>query len=188
MMRAQPRRPRLHRPPHRRARACGRARMPGRCRRAASIQGEDPWPAALRELYEETNIRSVERLGEIDGMAQLRHSARDRRARPGRASIAARRRNGMRCASPATRARSTSPIRPAATSRNSSHGAGSRCTSCRSWSCRSSAPVYERVVKEFARFAKRERRAGCIDSCDCASDQRAAPTLPRTCAARPAGP
>jgi putative (di)nucleoside polyphosphate hydrolase len=26
---------------------------------------EDTWPAALRELYEETNIRSVERLGEI---------------------------------------------------------------------------------------------------------------------------
>ena len=26
---------------------------------------EDPWPAALRELYEETSIRSVERLGEI---------------------------------------------------------------------------------------------------------------------------
>jgi putative (di)nucleoside polyphosphate hydrolase len=26
---------------------------------------EDPYPAALRELYEETNIRSVERLGEI---------------------------------------------------------------------------------------------------------------------------
>jgi putative (di)nucleoside polyphosphate hydrolase len=28
--------------------------------------GEDPWPAALRELYEETNISSVEKLGEID--------------------------------------------------------------------------------------------------------------------------
>jgi putative (di)nucleoside polyphosphate hydrolase len=28
--------------------------------------GEDPYPAALRELYEETNIRSVERLGEIE--------------------------------------------------------------------------------------------------------------------------
>jgi putative (di)nucleoside polyphosphate hydrolase len=28
--------------------------------------GEDAWPAALRELYEETNIRSVEKLGEID--------------------------------------------------------------------------------------------------------------------------
>ena len=27
--------------------------------------GEDPWPAALRELYEETNIRSVERSREI---------------------------------------------------------------------------------------------------------------------------
>ena len=27
--------------------------------------GEDPWRAALRELREETNIRSVERLGEI---------------------------------------------------------------------------------------------------------------------------
>ena len=28
--------------------------------------GEDPWPAALRELYEETSIRSIERLGAID--------------------------------------------------------------------------------------------------------------------------
>lgn len=27
--------------------------------------GEDPWPAALRELWEETNIRSVEKLGEV---------------------------------------------------------------------------------------------------------------------------
>jgi putative (di)nucleoside polyphosphate hydrolase len=27
--------------------------------------GEDPWPAALRELREETNISSVERIGEI---------------------------------------------------------------------------------------------------------------------------
>src|SRR5688572_20123002 len=28
-------------------------------------EGEKPYPAALRELYEETNIRSVEKLGEI---------------------------------------------------------------------------------------------------------------------------
>jgi len=28
--------------------------------------GEDPWPAALRELYEETNIRSVRQIGAID--------------------------------------------------------------------------------------------------------------------------
>jgi putative (di)nucleoside polyphosphate hydrolase len=27
--------------------------------------GEDPWRAALRELYEETSIRSVEKIGEI---------------------------------------------------------------------------------------------------------------------------
>lgn len=28
-------------------------------------KGEDPWLAAKRELYEETNIRSIEKLGEI---------------------------------------------------------------------------------------------------------------------------
>jgi putative (di)nucleoside polyphosphate hydrolase len=28
---------------------------------------EDPYEAALRELYEETNIRSIKKLGEIDG-------------------------------------------------------------------------------------------------------------------------
>jgi putative (di)nucleoside polyphosphate hydrolase len=28
-------------------------------------KGEDPWPAALRELHEETNIRSVEKLAEV---------------------------------------------------------------------------------------------------------------------------
>ena len=28
-------------------------------------RGEDPWPAALRELQEETNITSVQRLGEV---------------------------------------------------------------------------------------------------------------------------
>ncbi|EJW13034.1 Adenosine (5')-pentaphospho-(5'')-adenosine pyrophosphohydrolase [Rhodovulum sp. PH10] len=29
--------------------------------------GEDPWTAALRELWEETSIRSVEKLGEVEG-------------------------------------------------------------------------------------------------------------------------
>jgi putative (di)nucleoside polyphosphate hydrolase len=28
-------------------------------------EGEDPYPAALRELYEETSIRSVEKIGEV---------------------------------------------------------------------------------------------------------------------------
>lgn len=30
-------------------------------------EGEDPWPAALRELAEETSVRSVEKLGESRG-------------------------------------------------------------------------------------------------------------------------
>lgn len=30
-------------------------------------EGEDPWPAALRELYEETNVRSIAPLAEIAG-------------------------------------------------------------------------------------------------------------------------
>ena len=38
---------------------------PGRCRRAASTRARITWKAALRELYEETNIRSVKKLGEI---------------------------------------------------------------------------------------------------------------------------
>ena len=29
-------------------------------------KGEDPWPAALRELHEETSIKSVEKLGEVE--------------------------------------------------------------------------------------------------------------------------
>ena len=39
--------------------------MSGRCRRAASTRTKTRIKAALRELYEETNIRSVEKLGEI---------------------------------------------------------------------------------------------------------------------------
>ena len=42
--------------------------------------GEDTWEAAKRELYEETSVRSVEKLGEVAGLADLRHSAH--RGRP----------------------------------------------------------------------------------------------------------
>ena len=41
-------------------------------------EGEKPYPAALRELYEETNIKSVEKLGEIKRLADLRHPEEDR--------------------------------------------------------------------------------------------------------------
>ena len=59
-----PRRPRLHRPPlegPEHIDATHVWQMP----QGGIDPGEDPWPAALRELYEETSIRSVERLGEI---------------------------------------------------------------------------------------------------------------------------
>ena len=71
-------------------------------------EDEDPYKAALRELYEETSIRSVEKLGEIADWLTYDIPTRDRRARPGAANIAARSRNGTRCVSPATTARSTS--------------------------------------------------------------------------------
>ena len=41
--------------------------MNGRCRRAASIAGETPCQAALRELQEETNVTSVALLAEAPG-------------------------------------------------------------------------------------------------------------------------
>ena len=43
--------------------------------------GEDTWEAAKRELYEETSVRSVEKLAEVAGLADLRYSAHRRRPR-----------------------------------------------------------------------------------------------------------
>ena len=117
-------------------------------------RGEDPWPAALRELHEETNIRSVEKLGEIDDGSATTSRATSP-ARPGRANTAGNARNGLPCASPATTARSTSRIPAAATSRNSASGAGSGCETLPGLIIPFKRPVYERVVKEFAKFAKR---------------------------------
>ena len=39
--------------------------MSGRCRKAASIPAKTPGAAAKRELMEETNVRSVEKLAEV---------------------------------------------------------------------------------------------------------------------------
>ena len=63
-------------------------------------RGEDPWPAARRELYEETTIRSVEKLGEIDewlcygrrpcaGIRRMALGADEEASRAGRAVQAA---------------------------------------------------------------------------------------------------
>ena len=43
-------------------------------------KGEDPWPAALRELHEETNITSVKKLDEIPDWLDLRPAAGRRQA------------------------------------------------------------------------------------------------------------
>ena len=98
---------------------------------------EEPYRAALRELHEETNVRSVEKLAESRTGTPTISRARSS-ARSGKASIAARRRNGSRCASSAPTARSTWRIPPADTSPNSSNGAGRRWSACPTWSCRSS--------------------------------------------------
>ena len=70
-------------------------------------KGEDPWPAALRELHEETNIRSVEKLAEVpDWLAY--DLPPDVAQSPGRALSRADAEMVRARASPATTARSTS--------------------------------------------------------------------------------
>jgi putative (di)nucleoside polyphosphate hydrolase len=91
--------------------------------------GEDPWPAAQRELYEETNIRSVEKLGKIKDWLSYDIPP----------EIAGEAWNGKyRGQTQRWYARSTSPIPRAVTSLNSRSGAGSRSRTFPSWSCRSS--------------------------------------------------
>ena len=76
--------------------------------------GEDPYRAALRELYEETNVRSVGAARRGAGLVRLRSAAPSSPAAPGKGGIAGRRRDGSRSASRATTARSTSASRAAA--------------------------------------------------------------------------
>lgn len=80
--------------------------------------GEDTWEAAKRELYEETSVRSVERLGEVPDWL-IYDIPRTVAGRAWKGRYRGQRRNGSRCASPARTARSTSPI-PAAATRPSS--------------------------------------------------------------------
>ncbi len=88
--------------------------------------GEEPYEGALRELYEETNVRSVERLAEApDWLAYDIPRAIGEQVWKGK--YRGRSKGGSRCASPETRARSTSSTRPAAsTNPSSSNGDGSR--------------------------------------------------------------
>ena len=72
--------------------------------------GEDTWAAAKRELYEETSVRSVEKLGEVPDWL-IYDIPRTVAGAPGRAVIAASGRNGSRCASPARTPKSMSRTR-----------------------------------------------------------------------------
>ena len=79
-------------------------------------------------------------------LAQLRHPARASSAMPGAASIAARRRNGLRCALPARQRDRHRSRRPADTSRNSWTGAGKTCIGLPDLVVPFKRAVYERVV------------------------------------------
>ena len=102
-------------------------------------QGEDPYPAALRELYEETNIRSVEKLGEIEDWLtydiprEIVGQAWKGKYRGQKQKWYALRFTGedseIDIAQSGRRR----------TSRSSSTGAGSRWRTFPTWSCRSSA-------------------------------------------------
>ena len=65
-------------------------------------ENEDPYKAALRELYQETSIRSVEKLGEIAEWLAY-DIPRDIVGAAWAANIAGKNKSGMRCASPAKR-------------------------------------------------------------------------------------
>ncbi len=118
--------------------------------------GEDPWPAALRELYEETNIRSVERLGEIDEWLCY-DIPRDivGRAWGGKYRGQCQKWYALRF---------TGGYREI----DIAHPAGGHEPEFMQWRWEPLAnvpelvvpfkrPVYERVVKEFAKFAKKSR-------------------------------
>jgi putative (di)nucleoside polyphosphate hydrolase len=114
--------------------------------------GEDPWPAALRELYEETNIRSIEKLGEIaDWLSYDLPSELIGHAWSGRYRGQTQKWYALRF----TGAESEIDI---------AHPAGGHQPEFVEWRWEPVAnlpgliipfkrPVYERVVQEFARFA-----------------------------------
>ena len=114
--------------------------------------GEDPWLAALRELYEETNIRSIEKLGEIaDWLSYDLPSDLIGHAWSGRYRGQTQRWYALRF----TGEESEIDI---------AHPAGGHKPEFVEWRWEPVAnlpgliipfkrPVYERVVKEFARFA-----------------------------------
>jgi putative (di)nucleoside polyphosphate hydrolase len=116
--------------------------------------GEDPWLAALRELYEEANIRSVERLGAVDDWLSY-DIPRDivGRAWAGKYRGQTQKWFALRFTGPDREIDISSP------------GGGLHTPEFIAWKWEDmeklpdlvvpfKRPVYERVVREFSRFAR----------------------------------
>src|SRR6267154_5870101 len=84
--------------------------------------GEDTWAAAKRELYEETSVRSVEKLGEVAEWL-IYDIPRTVAGRAWKGRYRGQRQNWYAVGFTAKTPRSTSPARAAATRRSSSAGA-----------------------------------------------------------------
>ena len=105
---AQSRRPGLHRPAHRRPEQSTRRSLADAAGRRRSGRGPLAGGAARALRGDQHPLGRAARRDR--GLARPTTFRARSSGRPGAASIAARRRSGTRCASPATRARSTSRI------------------------------------------------------------------------------
>ena len=129
-------------------------------------ENEDPYQAALRELYEETNIRSVEKLGEIaewlayDIPRDIVGEAWGGKYRGQKQKWYALRFTGERQRDRYRQSRG-------GTSRNSSTGAGWRCANCPTWWCRSSG----RLMSGWSRNSG-SSRASNASPCRSGGDRR----------------
>ena len=136
-------------PRHRRRSRC-------RCRRPASTTARIIRSGLARSSPKSPDPFGDE-VGEIDERAHRRHTEPDRE--PGLEGKISRREAEM-VRLPFHRQREGNQLhRSAAISRNSSNGAGSRCDNLPLMIIRFKWRSYDRVVKEFARFAKVTRRS-----------------------------
>jgi putative (di)nucleoside polyphosphate hydrolase len=111
--------------------------------------GEKPYPAALRELYEETSIRSVEKLGEIRGWL-VYDIPKKTAARPGRRRGQTQKWYALRFTGKDSEINVESP--GGGTIRSSSNGAGA--DGKLSDLVPFKRDTYARVAKAFAKFTK----------------------------------
>ena len=102
------------------------------------MQAENPREAVMRELWEETGVKSADYLGETDWLTYEFPPYSDRH-RTGWRNFAASGKNGSRCVSPAATRNRSADTRATASRRNSTNGAGSGSTASPTSWCRSAA-------------------------------------------------